>query len=442
MPQRAVRAPATRGSTIILRIMPYSPLPVDTAQHLASHFVLNLARALHAHGYPAHRLEEVLGEVAGRLGIEAQFFTTPTSIFASFGTPDMQRTHLLRVQPGQPNLGHLSRLDVIMGDVLDGAISASEGSARIVALVNEPPRWSRWPVLGAFLLSSGSVACFFRVSVFEALVAALLGLVTGVLALLATRRPALGPVLEPLTAGAVATLAFLIAGLTSSGNAYQTSLAGLIVLLPGLSFTLGLTELSTQHLASGTARLAGSLVTFLGLGFGLVLGAQLGGGAATLLRGGNAVWLLFSPQVAPWTEPIAAIVAPICFAVLLRADRKDTGWIVLAGATAYGTSRLAGRAFGDELAAFIAAFVVSAGSNLLARWRRSTAMVTLVPGLLILVPGSAGFRSVSSLLGNETIAGVEAAFRVALVGISLAAGILAGNLVLGYARTPRYPQVP
>ena len=73
--------------------------------------------------------------------------------------------------------------------------------------------------------------------------------------------------------------------------------------------------------------------------------------------------------------------------------------------------------------------MVSAGSNLLARARRRVAMVTQVPGLLILVPGSIGFRSVTSLLGQEVETGIQTGFRVAIVGISLAAGILAGNVV-------------
>lgn len=141
--------------------MPFTPLPIDTAQYLSTHFILHLARALHAHGYPAHRLEAELGEVAARLGVEAQFFTTPTSIFAAFGTQDEQRTHLMRVEPGQPDLGRLSKLDQIMAAVLDGKISASEGSARIVALLSEPPRWAQWQTLLAFVSASASVACFF-----------------------------------------------------------------------------------------------------------------------------------------------------------------------------------------------------------------------------------------------------------------------------------------
>ncbi len=419
--------------------MSFTPPVVDTAQHLSSHFILHLARALHAHGYPAHRLEAVLGEVAARLGVEAQFFTTPTSIFAAFGTQDTQRTHLMRVQPGEPNLGHLSRLDGIMSEVLDRHITASEGSTRIVALLAEPPRWSKWQTLVAFIIASGAVSCFFGVTVFEAYIAGTLGFVAGLCALAASRNTSLAPVLEPMTAGVVSTLAFFIAGMTTSGNAYQTSLAGLIVLLPGLTFTIGLTELSTRHLASGTARLAGALVTFLGLGFGLALGAKAGALLAALVLGGDPAWIVASPRVAWWTEVIAAVLAPLCFAVLLRADRKDVGWIVLAGVTAFVTSRFAGRAMGEELGAFLGALVVSAGSNLLERLRRASAMVTQVPGLLILVPGSIGFRSVTSMLGNETVLGVETAFRVAIIGISLAAGLLAGNVITGLSR-PEYAE--
>lgn len=410
------------------------PQPVDTAQHLSSHFILHLARALHAHGYPAHRLEDVLGRIAARLGVEAQLFTTPTSIFAGFGTQDSQRTHLMRVEPGEPNLGHLSRLDGIISEVLDGVITASEGSARIAALLSEPPRWKRWQSLTAFVVASTAVSCFFGVTVFEAIIAGVLGLVAGLCAFAATRQVALAPVLEPMTACIVATLAFFVAGISTSSNAYQTSLAGLIVLLPGLTFTIGLTELSTRHLASGTARLAGALVTFLGLGFGVALGAKFGALIAALVLGGNEPWIVDSMRVPWWTEIVAAVLAPLGFSVLLRAERKDIGWIVLAGLTAFVTSRFAGRAMGEELGAFLGALFVSAGSNLLERLRRASAMVTQVPGLLILVPGSIGFRSMTSLLGNETVLGIETAFRVAIIGISLAAGLLAGNVVTGLSR--------
>jgi uncharacterized membrane protein YjjP (DUF1212 family) len=418
--------------------VPPAPLPADTAQHAAAQFVLALARALHRYGYPAHRLEEVLGDVATRLRLESQFFTTPTSIFASFGPPDGPQVHLLRVEPGEPNLGHLSRLDDIMADVVAGRIAATEGSHRIAELLAEPPRWSERLTVVAFVAVSAAIASLLRLTVGDALVAALLGLVTGLSAVAATRVPALAPVFEPFTAFSVTTVAFIAAAIGAGTNPYLTAMAGLIVLLPGLSFTIGLTELSTRHLSSGTARLAGALVTFLGLGFGVAFGARLGGAVTPWLAPHLALPASAATALAAalptWTEAIAYAVGPLCFVVLLRADRRDAGWIVGAGVVAALTTRFANPAIGEELGAFLGALVVSTGGNLVARWRQRTAMILTVPGLLMLVPGSIGFRSVTSLLGRDTLVGVEGAFRVGIVGISLAAGFLAGNVLSGLAR--------
>ncbi len=407
--------------------------PTPEARTVAStHFVLELARAMHESGTPAHRLEQSLTIVADRLGLTAEFFSTPTSIMVGVGTLIDQRVHLLRVEPGAPNLGKLAQLSDVVREVVDGTILPDEGLRRINAIKAQPPRWPTWLVLVAFVLSSAAVACFLRVKLGDVAIASVLGLVTGLIVLATSESDTWRPVSEPMAAFLVTTLALTADVLTRSGTGYATSLAGLVVLLPGLTFTVALTELSTRHLASGTARLSGALVVFLGIGFGVALGAKLGTLVGEQLRetlgAGGGAWL--SRAALPgWTEWIALLVAPLAFMVLLNAAPRDAVWIVLACAAAYLTSRFAGASMGEELGAFLGAFVVSAGSNLAARYFRRSAMVTQVPGLLILVPGSIGFRSVTSLLGQQTEVGIATAFRVGIVGISLAAGLLAGNVV-------------
>ena len=405
---------------------------VDAPEFAAARrFILQLARQLHQHGTPAHRLEVTLSVLARRLGVQAEFFSTPTSIMVGIGTLEQQRVHLLRVNPGEPNLGHLSRLGEIVRKVMDGDITPAEGLRRIEVMDAEPPAYPTWLVMVAFVLASTAIACFLKLRVGDVAVAAALGLVTAVTVTTASRWESTRHVTEPLTAFIVTTLAFTVDGLLGTRTGYATSLAGLAILLPGLTFTVALTELSTRHLASGTARLSGAIVTFLGLGFGLALGAKAGGAAGALLRDLLPVMQGALPR-APlpwWTEWAGLLVAPLAFTVLLSARRQDAPLIVVACAAAYVTSKLAGAAVGEELGAFLGAFVVSAGSNILARVRRRVAMVTQVPGLLILVPGSIGFRSMTSLLGQEVETGIQTAFRVAIVGISLAAGILAGNVV-------------
>jgi uncharacterized membrane protein YjjB (DUF3815 family) len=56
--------------------------------------------------------------------------------------------------------------------------------------------------------------------------------------------------------------------------------------------------------------------------------------------------------------------------------------------------------------------------------------LTLVPGTLLLVPGSLGFLGFSSLLGADASGAVEALFRTVLVAVSLASGTLVATLAV------------
>ena len=391
--------------------------------------LLELASQLHTHGFPAHRIEGMLSAAAERLDVEAQFFTTPTSLFVAFGDQNTQRVHLLRVEPGETNLGMMAALDEIAVGVATGAMAADRALARLASLESHAPRYSTAATLAAFSLVAVAVAALLDVGVLDLGVAAIAGLVTGLLAVASGRWRGLVPILEPASAFAVSVVCLWVAMLTGSTHAYATTLAGLVVLLPGLMLTTGLTELSTRHLASGTSRLSGALVVFIGMAFGIAMGYRVAGWIA--LPGALA---LANPALPGWVAYLSPIVAASCFVVLLRADRRDAPLIVVAGIVAWASARLGARLLGDQLGGFLGAFAVSAGSNLASRFTHRSAMVTNIPGLLLLVPGSIGFQSINSLLGQDATAGVEGAFKVVLVGISLAAGLLLGTALVPPSR--------
>jgi uncharacterized membrane protein YjjB (DUF3815 family) len=309
-----------------------------------------------------------------------------------------------------------------------------EGSQRIDQLLSQPPSWSGAPVLLAFVLVSVAVASFLKVGATDLIGAALLGLLCGLIVTRSRKHSDWLDIEEPMSAFLVATLAQLFAAVTDSGSGYAMTVAGLVVLLPGMTFTTGLIELSTRHLASGTARLSGALVTFLGLGFGVALGTKLGAAMGVWLVSHDVIMHVANTALPWWVEGIGVLTAPLCFTVLLQANGREAPWIVLTASAAYLISRFAGRALGEELGAFLGALVVSAGSTFIARWRDTTPIVTIVPGLLILVPGSIGLRSVTSFSQQKVVTGVETAFKVALIGVSLAAGILAGRALTGALR--------
>ena len=396
----------------------------------ATHFLVDLARALHRYGTTAHRLENALQGVAMRLGIEAQFFSTPTAVFLSAGLPGQEaRTILIRVDPGELHLERLALLDAVATEVMEGRLSIERARRQIPEIMAAPARYGRELRLLCAGLASATAARFLGGGWREVAAAGGIGLLIGLFGTFTATRPRFARLFEPMSAAFAAFVAAILGTwVHASGDRlsnYIVVLSALITLVPGLTLTLAMSELSTRDLSSGSARLASALMTFFTLAFGVALGAQV---AAVALG-------MAPPTVAPmalpaWTELVALLVAPFGFVVLLRASPRDVPWILCAGGLAYGGVRLGALFLGAQLGAFVGAIAVGAGSNLYARWLDRPAAVTQVPGILFLVPGSIGFQSLASLLESDVVSGIETAFRMTLVAIALVAGLLVSNVVV------------
>ncbi len=390
----------------------------------AVRFTLALGEALHRYGTPAHRLEDAMQRVSARLGMEGRFFSSPTAIFASFGPPEAQRTCLVRVEPGDVDLDRLSRLDALVEAVARGERGLEHGAAELDAILAAPPPHGVPLTLLCFAVVATCWGRLFGGGVREMAVAAVASFLVGGLSVGAERVGALGRVLVPLAAVLASAVAVLCAHVAGPLSVQVATLAGLIVLLPGLSLTTAVNELATRNLMSGTSRLVGTAVDFLKLGFGVELGGRL----ALLLppTAGPSV----GPSLAGWTELVVLPLGMLAMGVIFRARRSDAGWVVLAGVVAYGAARLGAVVLGTQLGAFVGALALGVASNAFARLRGRPALITLVPGIILLVPGSVGFRSLESLLAKDTVAGVDTAFSMALVSVSLVAGLLVANAVM------------
>jgi uncharacterized membrane protein YjjB (DUF3815 family) len=90
-----------------------------------------------------------------------------------------------------------------------------------------------------------------------------------------------------------------------------------------------------------------------------------------------------------------------------------------------------GRAvFGAVAGVFAAALAIGVvGEVLNLRYRRSP-LVFIVPGVLILVPGSAGFNSLLKLLTGQTVSGIDAGFNTFVTAMSIAYGLMISPLIV------------
>ncbi len=385
-------------------------------------FLLAFAQALHKLGVPAHRLETALDELAIKLEVEAQFLSTPTSIQAAFGPLGAQRTTLIRVSPGDTDLGRLADLDAVGHDVFHGVTEPIEATGMVTALLDAPARFGPVAVVAAFSLCSAAAGRFFSADPVDLVFSAIAGLLVGLVGILASKDLDRRRLVVPLAALA----AGLVGGVAASqgGNATAVVLSGVLVLLPGLSMTTAMTELGTGNLVSGTARAAGSLVVLLELVFAVVLAQQLG------------QWL---PQLGPmglptgplpeWTTWLALPPSVLAFHVLFQARWEDLRWLALGCLLSFGSVRLLGDLLTTEGLPFVGALLLTVFSNAFARAARKPASIPLVPGILLLVPGSIGFRGMSAML-SDAVTGVDQLFRMAFVAVALAAGVLVANALV------------
>jgi uncharacterized membrane protein YjjP (DUF1212 family) len=394
------------------------PRAIDTG------LILALGRALHELGASAPRVEQAMELLARRAGLEGQFFATPTSIFAAFGVPGDQRTSLLRVQPSGVHLAKRVDVETLLRDVLAGRIGAQAARARLAEILAAPDPYGVAVTIACFGLASAASCRFFGGGWNELAPSLGAGLLVGALAHATGRWRGAGRVLEALAAFSVAAATMLVAHRVRPLETYTVIVSGLIVLLPGFTLTSAMSELSLGHLASGTARLMGSLLVFLQLLFGVALGRRAIELLAPLEPSGGG------PGLPGWTLVAALVLAPLCFTVLLRARFSDAGWILASGSVAFLGARWGAELLGPELGAFLGALAVAAGSNVYARALHRPSAVPMVPGILMLVPGSIGFRSLSSFLERDVLGGVETAFRVGLVAIAIVAGLLVANVLV------------
>lgn len=391
-------------------------------------FVVELGTRLHENGTSAQRLEAAIVGVAARLGLDCQAWSNPTGMILSFvesaageGSPDVVK--IVRLQPGDTDLARLAAADAIAEQVLGGELDIAAGRAALRGLHSAPtPRMRLFTVL-AFGLAGACVAGLLRAGGTDVVTAALLGLLVGVLNDLASRSSSLAEGFEALAALLVTLVAGAVGAFVWPISLQTVVVSALIVLLPGLMLTNAVSELVARHWVSGSARFAGAATVLLKLAFGTMIGDQLVGAIGWEQLGIGVV------RVEAWHEWLALATAGLVFAVLFRAAPRDYPLVIVSVWIGYLATRFGGVVFGNAMGVFFAGFLISALSNVWARWRNRPGALIRVPGIILLVPGSVGFRSLSFMFERDFTLGFDTGITLLTVLVSLVAGLLFGNLL-------------
>ncbi|HLT23343.1 MAG TPA: threonine/serine exporter family protein [Bacteriovoracaceae bacterium] len=386
-------------------------------------FITNFGRVLHSVGTPAHSLEATMQELCRKFGLKGDIISLPTAIFSTITDGDEEITKVHRVEPVGVDLGKLSEVDMIAREVISGQISYEDGIVRLENVLNSPEPYGKRMRIACFFMSAIGFLVLFGGNWGDLIAVGIVGILMGLLSLF---RPlgVVAQLFEAIVAMVASLATYLMAKYLPSLNIPVIILSGLIIFMPGLKITIAISEIATQNLTSGTSRLVGGIMISLKLTFGVFLGSKI------------ASWFHYAPSdmqfdaIAPWviilTLPMTALMSTVNF----KALRSDWKWIFLAGIFGYICSRLGTHYLGPELGIFFGGACVGAGSNLFARIMNRPSSLIHFPGILLLVPGSISYRSMSFLFEQDVLSGLNMAFLALSMAMSLVVGIFVGNILV------------
>lgn len=387
-------------------------------------FTLQLGRTLLELGVSAPTLEHVLGGVARHLGLEGAVYATPTGFLASLSQPGhVSRTYLIRATRNETNLTKLVEAEALADSVIRGTLDVHHALDELARLSTRAPAFGPSLQVGAYGAAAMGMSAVFGGGWREALLGALVGLGVG-LAVQALRHRNGHEDLTALVGGLLSSLGGSLLGkMVPAASHPILILCGIIVLVPGLGLLVSMQELGTGNLVAGTSRLVGTGFVLLLLAFGVAIGQRLGG---DWFAGPPAV-----PVALPWwtLAPAVALVA-LGFLVVFQGSLRDYLWTFAASALAYVSARLTTLMLGPEVGAGAAALVLGAVCNYYSVRTRRPGAVLLLPSLMLVLPGSVGFRGLLMAMHDRTIEGLQSGFQAILVTVALMMGLLLANVLV------------
>ncbi|KAJ3134117.1 hypothetical protein HK100_003769 [Physocladia obscura] len=373
----------------------------EQQENMKHQFLIKLAQSFALYGAPPHRVEHHMSLASNAIGVEAIYFYSPGMVIVTFGSDDnapYSRPHILKGTQGQ-NMRKLAQVNALCTALTKGFVELDDAIFILDSIKAERDLFDWYFVLLAFPLSTFTVCIIgFGGGWLDASVAGILGLLVGFLVVIVSNKfPSVEFLLEFLSRG----LNGLINPYGYCLNETAVILAAVVILLPGLVLTIGIIEISTRNLVSGTVRVAGALFTALLLGFGMMLGTDM------------AFWV-------------------------------DSSAIQTSSTCSGSVSKLWATQFKGNTSAIntICGVVIGLLANIYSRTTNDIAIAPILSGILLQVPGSIGVKSSIGLFADGSqenlLSGIQFSAQMLMVGISLAVGLFVATFIVWPKRGPKF----
>jgi len=398
--------------------------------------IMDLGYALSMYGVPSHRLEYYCALIASFYGIMCTTFSVPTGLFFCFGNYDEKDagTYIIKITSSSLNLSKLCQLDDVAERIARGQCTIAYARRKIKEIIESRPLYNNVMLtIFSCFLQSGMFSVFFSANMGEVLASFVAGLVVGILSVVSNYYESIGQVVGILcgvVSGVVGIAFKVILGSYYPVSVFIIALNGVISLLPGLTFTVSITELSARQLLSGSSRLMSAFVAVIQLGFGVLIADKMAHFVKSIDIFITMPDQLIREAPKPWLLAIVIPILALSTVIQFKAPKYPLAlFFIIADAYAgFFSTYFCTMMFGKEMGAIVGAFSVGVVANIYGLVCGHPSIVVSTCGIIYLVPGSLGYRSVDAFLQNDSTRGMAFIFDMFITGISLTVGLLLADL--------------
>jgi uncharacterized membrane protein YjjP (DUF1212 family) len=395
---------------------------VEEAEELQQ-FLLFLGSALTAAGEAVNQIEEHLRRVAAAYGAPgARVSVLPTYLVVSLepGRPaTLEPTRQLR---GGLRLDQTAALFAVLRSAEQGRLPPAEGSRRVQAVVDMPPRFGPAVRVAGHAVLTVGICLVLEPTWGDLALAAAFGVLVGVMRLTGARFAGLQMIMPVVAAFTVAALTFLAAGNGWADVDLRAMVAPLVTFLPGAMLTMAVVEISAAEMITGSSRLVTGFLQLLLLAFGIIGAAQTVG-TPRPDPGGEAA----PAALGSWAPWIGALIVGVGSYLLHSGPRRSLGWLCLVLYAGWVGQYAGGLVLGSYLGGFTGAVVLTVVAYAVERVPSGPpALVSFLPGFWLLVPGALSLIGVTEYLSRDVVRGAEDLIGAAGSMVAVALGVLCG----------------
>ena len=400
----------------------------EVSAEAVAHCALQVGRILLQNGGDTGQVQLAIKRLASAFGCEAHLLVSYEALLLTLVSHDSFRTKVGNRIPAM-NVGMSALVSVygILDQIESGAIGLPEAQAALDRAEHQPPAYHRILVAAALGLTAASLSRLFGGD-WAAFGVCWVAVVLATLLRQDLGRRGLSPVLVAFVVACVSgLLGGLGARLLQSSTASLCLVAPGMVIVPGVPLINGVQDMIRNHASTGIARIGFAFFVIAAIGLGLEVASAVAGVPLPLDAPSLPVPLaedaLFSS--------LAALGYVFLFSVPLR-----LAWACVVCGLCSHTVRSLCMHFGLDIVAgtLVGALVTGGLAAIFARRLGAPAATFAFPGVVAMIPGVYGFRTVTGALRIAT-AGVvpPPALIDATIGLGVTVLLMTAAITIGIA---------